>query len=399
MNQSSDLPGGIICFGGGDWWYHSRAHSDFQLMLRLARQRPVLLVNSIGLRTPRLGRTPRFWRRVYRKARSIMRFLRRPLAELPQFYVLSPVMLPFYGSPRLRRINYRLIRWQVKLAAWHVGIADPTIVVTPPTAWEVAKPMQRRALLYNRSDKHSEFHEANRTYLAALEEELIRAADAVLYASQVLQDEERHLTAGRGHLLGHGVDLELFHDRWPEPADMARIPRPRIGFFGGLRAHLVDFALLEKIARELPRAQLVLVGDAPSHIDALTRLANVHWLGQKNHADVPAYGAAFDVAILPYRQNEWIRNCNPIKLREYLAIGLPVVSVDFPEAHRYRDSIRIAAGPDEFVSCLRALLAAPGSLACRQARRAGVAHASWQKLADRVLQIATDAGERRLVHA
>ncbi|MGK0204497.1 MAG: hypothetical protein ACI9S9_003582, partial [Planctomycetota bacterium] len=45
-------PRDIIIFCGQDWWYHSRAHSDFQLMTRAAKQRKVLLVNSIGMRMP-----------------------------------------------------------------------------------------------------------------------------------------------------------------------------------------------------------------------------------------------------------------------------------------------------------------------------------------------------------
>ena len=35
MGPSNDEPG-WICFSGQDWWYHNRAHSDFQLMRRVA---------------------------------------------------------------------------------------------------------------------------------------------------------------------------------------------------------------------------------------------------------------------------------------------------------------------------------------------------------------------------
>ena len=82
----------------------------------------------------------------------------------------------------------------------------------------------------------------------------------------------------------------------------------------------------------------------------------MHWLGFRPYEEIPRYGAGFDVAIMPWRDNEWIRNCNPIKLKEYLALGLPVVSTDFPEVHRYASVVRIARSPEEFVQLVATTL-------------------------------------------
>lgn len=376
----------LICFAGLDWWYHNRAHADFQLMIRAARTRPVLLVNAIGMRMPLPGRSSQPLRRIGRKLASMARSVRHPLPDLPGLAVFTPVLFPLYGLGWARALNARLVRLQVQAVARALGIHDPAVLVTLPTAWDVVRDMPRRALVFNRSDKSSEFAEADRTSIAALEDRLLREADVVLYVSRALMDEERDRAGPRAHFLDHGVDLEHFDParHAEEPADLRAIPRPRIGFFGALRDHLVDFDLLERIARELPEAQLVLVGDATSSMKRFEPLPNVHWLGYRSYDEIPRYGAGFDVALMPWRDNDWIRSCNPIKLKEYLALGLPVVSSDFPEVRRYASLIRIARGPEEFVRFVRASLD-DGGLGTPALRRAAVRESSWEARTEQLL--------------
>lgn len=378
----------LICFAGLDWWYHNRAHADFQLMMRAARTRPVLLVNAIGMRMPLPGRTTQPFRRIMRKLRSMVRFVRKPVPELPDFHVFTPVLFPFYGVAWARDLNARLVRAQVKFAAWMIGIEDPVVLVTLPTAWDVVRDLPRSRLVFNRSDKASEFAEADRPAIAALEDQLLRRADVVLYVSRSLMEEERDRAGSRAHFLDHGVDLDHFDPKRysSEPDDLGSIPHPRIGFFGALRDNLVDFDLLERIARELPEAQLVLIGDATSSMQRFASLPNVHWLGFRPYESIPSYGAGFDVALMPWRDNEWIRNCNPIKLKEYLALGLPVVSSDFPEVHRYGAVVRIAADPQQFVELVKATLE-DGGLGTAQLRRDSVREASWDARAEQLLEV------------
>jgi glycosyltransferase involved in cell wall biosynthesis len=378
----------LICFAGLDWWYHNRAHADFQLMLRAARTRKVLLVNAIGMRMPLPGRSSQPLRRIARKLRSMARFVRQPLPALPDFHVFTPVLFPLYGSAWGRDLNARLVRAQVRLAARMLGIERPNVLVTLPTAWDVVRGLPRRKLVFNRSDKSSEFAEADRASIAALEDRLLREADLVLYVSRSLLEEERDRVGARARFLDHGVDLDHFDPARisDEPEDLRAIPHPRVGFFGALRDHLVDFALLERLARELPHAHLVLVGDATSSMKRFEPLPNVHWLGFKPYEEVPRYGAGFDVAIMPWRDNEWIRSCNPIKLKEYLALGLPLVSIDFPEVRHYAPVVRIAADADAFVEAVRTSLVdgGPGSPALR---REAVRGASWEARTQQLLRL------------
>lgn len=380
-----------MVFAGLDWWYHNRGHADFQLARHLAEERRVLLINSIGTRMPVPGRTTSFVARIRRKLHSIARGLRRPVDGLPEFYVYSPLVLPLYGSAFGRTVAAALIRVQVGIARWWLRIGEPAVIVTPPTAWPAVEPMRRRALIFNRSDKHSAFAEADGETVGRYEDSLLRAADTVLYVCNALQAADEPVVGRRGLFLDHGVDVDLF-DPATSPADELKdLPRPLIGYFGALRDHAVDGNLLLRVAKSFSDATIVLVGPSTMDLSKLEALPNVRIFGAQQYERIPSFGVGFDVAIMPWLDNEWIRNCNPIKLKEYLALGLPVVSTYFPEAERW--PIRTARGADEFVAEVCAALADPGDPALL---RASVVGESWRSRGETLLGLldpAEPAGE------
>lgn len=367
--------GGFIWFAAQDWWYHNQAHSDFQLMKEVSRTQPVLIVNSLGLRMPTLGNSSNPLRRVLRKLRSMTKLLRRPLADLPRFYVMTPIMIPSYGDGRLARFNAKSIRFQVRLAARIIGLpAEPVIGVTIPSAWPVVEKMARSALVFNRSDLHSAFPEADSGWVESLESHLLERSDHVLYVSHELMKRDVSLVGDRAYFLDHGVDLNHFSRRGPVHSDIEAIAPPRIGFFGGLDDYVVDMSLLLDTARRLPHVNLILIGDATCRMDELSALPNVHWLGFRDYQEIPSLGRGFDVALMPWLDNEWIRFANPIKLKEYLALGLPVVSTEYPEVEAYRDQIVVARDRESFVGEVEEALAAPGDA---EARETFVQSFSW----------------------
>jgi glycosyltransferase involved in cell wall biosynthesis len=308
---------------------------------------------------------------------------------------MTPVLLPFYGSARARALNARLIAFQVRWAARSLGMSTDVCVATIPTAADVVGHLRVGTLVYNRSDRHSAFPEADTASVERLERALMRDAEHVLYVSSELMAAERELTGERAVFLDHGVDLDHFAEPpagAAEPADLAAIPHPRLGFFGALDDYVVDFDLLGRIAKEYPDAQLVLVGSTTHDLGALTALPNVHHLGFKPYAEVPAYGRGFDVALMPWQDNDWVRHCNPIKLKEYLALGLPVVSTDFPEVRRYAEQVTVAGSTEEFLTAVGALLqegqdSPERDLGAAQRRRAAVAGDSWQARAADLLTL------------
>ncbi len=285
------------------------------------------------------------------------------------------------------------MRWQVDRAARRAGIERPHVFVTVPTAWDVARDMDRASLAYNRSDKHSAFREADTGMVADLERQLLQHADLVLYSSRAFLESERGQTGDRARFLDHGVDLQ--HFRAPRPSNALTaigIRRPILGFFGGLDDYVVDFALLAKVARTFPQASLVLIGDATLALDELRALPNVHLLGFRPYAEIPALGADFDVALMPWLDNDWIRCCNPIKLKEYLALGLEVVTTWFPEAEHYREHLHIGRTHDEFLAAIAAVLAGRRSPGDRQAL---LAHATWDDRTAEMLSLLDGAAARQ----
>jgi GT2 family glycosyltransferase len=386
-------PPGYVFFSAHDWWYHSHAHSDFQLARRIAGRRRVLFVNSIGLRMPRPGRTELPLRKVARKAASIARMVRRPDASAPALWVMTPVFIPAYSSATVRRVNAWLVAAQVSVVCRLLRINKPVAVVTIPTAWDVVR-RSRAAVGWSqtvayRVDRFASFAEANQGVIERLERALVKGAGRVAYAGRELMAAEANLADGRAFFLDHGVDVSLFHQRSAndEPPDLAAIPHPRVGYFGTLREYTVDLGLLERVARELPDAQVVIVGPVICDAGAIASLPNVHLLGARPYEEVPRYGSGFDVALMPWLPNEWIRFSNPIKLKEYLALGLPVVSTDFPEARRYAAHVRVAADADEFVALVKRTLV-DGGVGRPQARREAVMADSWDRRATELMAAA-----------
>lgn len=369
-------PASYVCFSAQDFWYHNRAHSDIQLMRNVASSRRVLFVNSIAMRMPIPGRSTQAFRRIWRKAKSMAKLVRRPIPELSNFHVMTPVTIPLYGNSIARRLNAALVRAQVRIVLRALGMKRPAYIVTIPTAWDVVRPMERRSLVYNRSDHHSSFPEVDKELIESYEAKLLMNSNFVCYVSRALMDDEIQSTRERAIFLDHGVDLEHFLavPQEVQPIDVRNLPRPRIGFFGGLDDYIIDFDLLERIATEFTDASLVLVGDSTCSMERFNRFPNVHWLGFRPYEKIPGYGSAFDVALMPWLDNNWIQHSNPIKLKEYLALGLPVVSTDFPEAHYYANHLAIAPSADDFIAAIRHLLDTPPDPSFQ---RAAVLNKSW----------------------
>lgn len=372
-------PDGVVAFAGVDWWYHNRGHSECQILRRLAADTPVLWVNSMGMRTPRPGRTELPWRRWARKARSTLKGLRRDPSGL---WVLSPLYVPRFDRRWVER-NGRVVGAQVRLAMRHIGIRRPAVWITLPTAAPAVADAWR-PIVFNRSDEFSAFPEVDADLIGGLERHLLGRADHTLYVNRELLERERDATADP-LFLGHGVDHRHFArgGERPEPPALDGLPRPLVGFYGALDDYTIDLDCMVEAARAVPDGTLVVIGPQAMEIDRLTAEPNVVYLGPVSYEELPAYAARFDVGIMPWLRNEWIARSNPIKLKEYLACGFPVATTDFPALEPYRHLCRVASGADDFADAVRAALAEVGDEARRRARRDAVRGDEWSTLAER----------------
>ncbi len=369
---------GVICFGGVDWWYHNRGHYDLQMMRELSAHVPVLYVNSIGMRVPKPGKGGMFAKRVARKLRSFSHGLTK---VRERFWVLSPVVAPAgLGA----RANERALTMQVRRAARKAGIQNPLVWVACPPGQPVVDALDPVGVVYQRTDRFEEYRGVDPQRISRFDRLLKERADVTLFCSSWLMDQERDQPKGSA-FVDHGVDYGPFEaaglGETPAPADTADLARPLVGFVGGIDAHTFDPELFLSVAKAVPEATFMLVGGCSLPEDWCT-LPNVRLLGQRPYAEVPGYMAAADVLIMPWNRSEWIRACNPVKLKEYLAVGRPIVSTAFPELDRYEGLVRVGTTDEEFARQIREALSeafdpVPGRERVRQQ--------TWTAKADNVL--------------
>jgi glycosyltransferase involved in cell wall biosynthesis len=333
--------------------------SKTHIMRNLARDNRILWVNSIGNRTPRANAHD--VRRVWRKLSSFASGLQE---VEPNLFVITPLALPWYGSQAVRAANRALLRRQIRRTMKAMGFQRPLSWSFLPASAPVSGTLGEELVIYHCVDEFSAFADTNRKHISELEYELLRKADLVITSAELLRLSKSRVNP-HTVLVRHGVDFHHFiqacDPNMSVPEDVAALPRPVIGFFG-LLAEWVDQDVFEACAQAHPEGSVVILGKvAPDvSIDKLRNLPNVHLLGRKKYQDLPSYCRGFDVAIMPFKFNELTLSANPLKVREYLAAGLPCVASDLPEVRKI-GLCQIARSPEEFVKKVdECLLEGPG---------------------------------------
>ncbi len=370
-----------------DWGRHPS--SSQHLFARIARRRRVVWVNTIGTRTPTLSRAD------LARAAGKLREWTRPAPPAPDapVRVLGPFMIPFDKLRPVRRLNAALVTRAVTRALAEEAPAETVLVTTIPNAAPLVGKLGEDASVYYCVDEFSEWPGADRATLLALEAELLEKVDLVIATSTRLF-ESKSARHPRVRLLPHGVDWEAFRrGSGAAPAALGALPRPRVGFVG-LADGRLDDRLLDEVAASLPDVSFVLIGPRQLPEGPLDRRGNVRFLPPVPYADVPAVMHALDAGILPYRMDALTERMNPLKLRELLATGIPVVSSPLPEVERYRAVVRLARDAGEWRDALRDALREGRARADERSR--AVRDEGWDRRAEefeRLLSLAV-AGAR-----
>lgn len=359
----------LVVFGE-DWGTHPS--STQHLMRRLMRERSVVWVNSIGLRRPRLIRSDIM--RAFRKCTSALSpgmpaCTQVSLEEQPAA-VISPLTIPVPRNAVEHCFNRTFLGRKIRRILKDLAEEKPILWTSLPTAVDLLGCADERAVVYYCGDDFSGLAGVDHAAVARAEQRLADRADLILAASeQLAQKFPKEKTV----YLPHGVDVEMFSSDRPPPDDLP-LDRPVAGFYGSLSDWL-DTELLGAVAAALPHWWFVFIGNVSTDISALKRLNNVVFLGPRAHQELPAYVQNWTVSLLPFRDNAQIRACNPLKLREYLAAGTPVVSTNFPALDGYRDVISVADGSTDFIKAIVDTLTE--TVHHRSLRRAKVVAESW----------------------
>jgi glycosyltransferase involved in cell wall biosynthesis len=366
----------VVCLSSQDWddlWTRKQ-----RFMQRLARQgNRILYVEtqaslvSLGLLRPDPARA---WR-----------WLRGPRVVEPGLHVATlPLVLPgFQMALAINRAN--TLALAPLLRAWirRLGFRAPVLWTYNPHSEGLVGRLGEAFCVYECVDELSAARGLVRaTTVRELERRLLDKARVVIVTQEALY----HARARPGrhvYLVANGVDVTHFRAAarpgTPVAPDLARLPRPVVGFVGSLQ-YWIDFDLLRRVATARPAWSFVLIGPRGRLADVhrVEGLPNVHLLGRRPYEELPRYLRGFDACLNPYVLDEVARHASPLKLYEYLAAGRPVVSVDMPEARRFEAVVAIGRTPDEILGCLDEAVAPPAQEPARVAGRlAAVAAHSW----------------------
>jgi UDP-galactopyranose mutase len=268
-----------------------------------------------------------------------------------------------------------------------------------PMALDFTSGLRPRAVVYDCMDELSAFKGAPER-LVLRERELFTIADLVFTGGHSLYEAKRNHHPSV-HAFPSSIDRDHFMQARREladPIDQQAIPHPRFGFFGVIDERF-DTTLLEQAASRRPDWQFVIVGPVVKiHPDTLPRQSNIHYLGSKTYQQLPAYIASWDVALLPFAQNESTRFISPTKTPEYLAAGKPVVSTPIRDViHPYGDLglVSIVKDSDEFIAAAEEALARKSDPAWLNKVDAFLANMSWDETWERMWQMIDDTLKRK----
>src|SRR6266852_7063707 len=200
----------IICFGGEDWWYH-HPHSKAHLMRRFARAgNRVIFVNSISMGLASI-RNKDLLPRIKRKLKSYAKLARTTEEGIT---VVSPAVVPFFGSAAATTANRRLLTTLIAGLARRRGLSNPILWIAIPTAVEIVGRLAESLVIYHVSDKYDANtmdHATDPAFIRSLHERAIETADLIFYSSRkLLAEATRGLE--RSHLLEQAVDF----DHWSQ---------------------------------------------------------------------------------------------------------------------------------------------------------------------------------------
>ncbi|HEX2779799.1 MAG TPA: glycosyltransferase [Gemmatimonadaceae bacterium] len=264
---------------------------------------------------------------------------------------------------------------------------------TPMPAPAMIGAFNERGVVYDCMDELSKFRFAP-TELVDRERYLVAESDVVFTGGYKLSQAKSRIH-NNVHFFGCGVDVDHFARARSEDLalapELAALGRKVMGYFGVVDER-IDYDLLLALAERNPEVALVMVGPVVK-VDPreLPQAPNIHWLGQRQYADLPSYVKGFDVCLMPFALNEATEYINPTKTLEYMAAGKPIVSTAVSDVvHNFTPVVTVADSPDEFVAAVQRALVAPDSAMIARGIEQARAN-TWESIVARMDRIVREA--------
>ncbi len=286
------------------------------------------------------------------KIGSFLKALRRPSLPtppgLPNVYLCNPAKWLPNSLALGRRINQWMERRQLRAVCRSLNLRSPVLWINPQYSVHMAGKLNESCVIYDITDDWISLNqqERMRRLVIADDDRLLRVADAVIVCSERLFELKRS-RAKRLYLIPNGVEVERYRfvcaqspgdpgfaeaeEKLPVPEKPQGWPKPVFGYTGTLHPDRVDTDLILALASAYPSGTIALIGPnllRPEDRARLEQFPNVRIVGAVPYAELQSWMRAFDVCIVPHQVTPFTESLNPLKLFEYLAAGLPVVSTD-----------------------------------------------------------------------
>jgi len=377
-----------VLYFGNEWGADNRT-SSHHIASRLMRDYNFVYIESPGLRSPQF--TKHDVLRIFKKLAQI--FKKKRVIDTSTF-VKTLYQIPFYSFPLVKFINRMMIKSQVKKICRDYKISKPIIWCVLPHVADVLDSVENKCSVYYIVDEFEEMPGVNKLFISSMDKTLCEKSDVVFVTSEPLYEKKSYL-GKKLHINKHGVDYEHFNSAinkdLPVPKNISNLKSPIIGFFG-LIEEWIDLELIRNLAAQHKEWTFLMIGRVAVDYSAFDDINNVHFIGSVNYEELPNYAQVFDVSLIPVVTNELIRNFNPLKLREYLAMGLPVVTAEFPELSDFKEYIYSSDSHAQFEKDIIKALK-EDSVEKRLKRAESVADSSWENRYKNVRSIVLKAIE------
>lgn len=380
----------VILIAGCEPWGHWRQTHNIAYIW--ARENKVVFVDTelryenIRRQKGRLGYLKAFWKQEIKWVAENIAVLETP--------PMLPVAVSFLSRKWPAQIEQLSIRLSKILQARIIlnrlkklGLSPTVLSVWRPFDLLLAGRMGERVACWHLFDEVSRFsgQKAAADLIRRVEQENINRIQLVFAASQKLYENKKALHP-KVYLIPNAGDFKMFNravtEDLPEPEDLRCILRPRLVLIGALGWDSIDYKLLSYIADTHPEWSIVLIGLVRSSgkegVEDVLQRPNGYSLGYKPQPELPAYLKYCDCGLMPYKIAGSIIDGYPLKMHEYLAAGIPVVSVPQPAVLAFSDVVDIARDKTDFVSLVEKALTDKSS--DKKKHRIAVACAnSWEK--------------------
>lgn len=374
----------IICFAGGDWWYHN-PHSYNHIMRIMSDTRKVLYINSLPVGGISTGAGSA--KKILNKLRSIIKYMRRVKRNL---WIFTPLFIPFRGSKMLASANQALLRLQLKAIMRMTGMRRPLIWVTNPYGYLYAENTEF-PVLYQIVDKVTEYRNAGES-VKAMDKGLCEKAEYIITPGKELYNEKNSLYPGKVHRIKHAVDFSHFSAVTAKPADFPETDKPVFTYWGSVDYKKVHYELVKYLSEHCKDMHFLFIGrvfDFPA--GDFNNAGNISFIGARPYEALPSYAGYSTGFMVPWDpEDKMNQNASPIKIREYLCTGKPVITTYIPEFDEYSDYICISRTNKEFAENLRSSLRDDSEVKA-SARREFAALNSWENVVNEINHIISDS--------